>query len=112
MLKFISATSKRYYSNENHIRRFNVIKQKFELNHRLLPDTFIVICLDGVNFKNLCSVNSFLKPVDQRHINLMNICAQSLMNRHLNEIYFAYGFSDEFSFILKSSSELFQRNSR
>lgn len=111
MLNSLNVISKRFHSSESHIRRFNIIKDKFELNHRLLPDTFIVVCLDGVNFKQLCSANLFLKPVDQRHINLMNACAVSLMSKHSSDIVCAYGFSDEFSFVLKTDSELFKRNS-
>ncbi len=93
-------------------RKFNLIKEKFEVTNRLLPEAYIIVCLDGVNFKKFCTVNSFEKPVDIRNVKLMNSCAIRLMKRHCDDILCAYGFSDEFNFIIRPSSEILKRNSK
>lgn len=93
-------------------RKFESFKEKYELNSKLLHGAFIVICLDGVNFKKLCQINSFNKPVDQRNVNLMNSTALKLFKNFESNILCAYGFSDEFSFVLKPDSDLFKRNSK
>ncbi len=93
-------------------RKFNLVKEKFEVFNKLLPETYIIVCLDGVNFKKFCTVNSFEKPVDLRNVNLMNSCALKLMKQYSNDIVCAYGFSDEFNFILKPNSEILRRNSK
>ena len=93
-------------------RRFQEVKEKFEVNVSLIPEAYVLVNLDGVNFKKFCSLNSLLKPVDQRHVNLMNHCARNLMEHYQRDIVYAFGFSDEFNFILKTDSELYKRNSK
>ena len=68
--------------------------------------------MDGANFKKFTELNSFLKPIDQRNMNLMNSCAKQMFNVHKNDILCAYGFSDEFNFAIKKSSSLYDRKHR
>jgi tRNA(His) guanylyltransferase len=50
----------------------------------------------------------FLKPNDERALQLMNKCAECVMSE-FHEIVLAYGQSDEFSFVLRPSTTLFNR---
>ena len=93
-------------------RKFGLFKEKYELDSKLLHGAYIAVCLDGVNFKKFCQINSFNKPVDQRNVNLMNSCALKLLKYYETDVLCAYGFSDEFNFILKPNSVLFKRNSK
>ena len=86
------------------------LKKDFEINHKLMPDAYIWVHLDGVNFKRLTQVNRYNKPIDQRNVNLMNKCAKHIFDSYKNELVCAYGFSDEFSFVLNKKSNLFNRD--
>lgn len=51
--------------------RFEYVK-KFELDDSLLPDTWIVVRLDGRGFHKFSDVHGFEKPNDVRALYLMN----------------------------------------
>lgn len=98
--------------------RFEYVKQ-FEQNDKLLLGTWIVIRLDGRNFHRwghqtythvvltmpthdltICAdrfsnEHGFLKPNDERALQLMNKCAECVMFE-FHEIVLSYGQSDEF----------------
>jgi tRNA(His) 5'-end guanylyltransferase len=94
-------------------RRFGKeIKTLYELNQILMPETFIILRLDGKNFKNLTKYYQFLKPNDQTHVNLMNKCALEVFSQYHSDLMLAYGYSDEFSFAFYKETNLFNRNFR
>ena len=82
--------------------------KKFESNSQLLLNTFIVVRLDGHSFTRFTSQHSYQKPNDLRGLHLMNCCAQKTL-LEFDDVVFAYGQSDEYSFIFKKSSSLWAR---
>lgn len=92
-------------------QKFESFKRDFEIKLPvLIPETYIVIQLDGVNFSTFTTINKFHKPVDMRSIDLMNYCAMDLFKEKYSHTKFAYGFSDEYSFALELKSNIFNRN--
>ena len=87
--------------------RFEYVKQ-FETQDNLLPNTWIVIRIDGTSFGNFVNVHKYIKPVDSRGNNLMDRCAQETMKRY-GDLVLAYGHSDEYSFVLRRDSVLYSR---
>ncbi|RPB28691.1 tRNAHis guanylyltransferase [Terfezia boudieri ATCC MYA-4762] len=82
--------------------------KSFERPDNLLPNTWIVIRLDGRGFHKFSARHNFSKPNDPRAISLMNHSA-TLLLRDLPELLLAYGVSDEFSFLLSPQTTLFER---
>ncbi|KAF8416480.1 tRNA guanylyltransferase [Tirmania nivea] len=82
--------------------------KSFERPDSLLPNTWIVIRLDGRGFHNFSARHNFAKPNDARASSLMNYCA-ALLLRDLPDVVLAYGVSDEFSFLLPPHTALFER---
>ncbi|KAL8913267.1 MAG: hypothetical protein Q9171_001914 [Xanthocarpia ochracea] len=80
----------------------------FEQQPNLLPNTFLVVRIDGRGFHHLSSRYSFEKPNDQRALDLMNAAAIGVL-KELPDIAIAYGISDEYSFVFDRSSSLFDR---
>lgn len=111
----------------------------FEKDDSLLPNTYIVIRIDGRGFHrykviiykciNICyklyhikkkkhytiyrfsQQHEFDKPNDRRAIELMNHCAIEVM-KEIHDINIAYGQSDEYSFVISKSSNLYSRRAR
>ena len=86
--------------------RYEYVKL-FEKDDTLLPNTWIVIRLDGRGFhghplQNICSdysfsrAHGFAKPNDINALNLMNIAAKAVMKELSSDIVLAYGDSDEY----------------
>ncbi|KAM3376744.1 tRNA(His) guanylyltransferase 1 isoform X1 [Capsicum galapagoense] len=84
--------------------------RSFKFQSKLMLSTWIVIRVDGCHFHRFCEDNGFQKPNDEQALKLMNSCAISLVEM-CKDIIFAYGVSDEFSFVLKKDSLLYQRHS-
>lgn len=82
--------------------------KSFEVEDRLLPLTWIVIRIDGRSFHRFSDAHGFKKPNDLDALNLMNECAKSVME-DLADIVFAYGISDEYSFVIRKESNLYKR---
>ncbi|KAK3856071.1 hypothetical protein Pcinc_037570 [Petrolisthes cinctipes] len=80
----------------------------FEKNAPLLPETWIVVRVDGKGFHKFSERHDFRKPNDKRSLELMNRAAISVMNTH-TDIMMAYGQSDEYSFIIRKDSTLLPR---
>ena len=55
-----------------------------------------------------CELHEFTKPNDIRGIKLMNLAALSVVNS-FNEIFLAYGQSDEYSFAFKKDAKIYNR---
>ncbi|KAL8881042.1 MAG: hypothetical protein Q9198_001675, partial [Flavoplaca austrocitrina] len=67
----------------------------FEQHPGLLPNTFIVVRIDGRGFHHLSSRYDFEKPNDRRALDLMNAAATGIL-KELPDINLAYGISDEY----------------
>lgn len=88
--------------------RFEYVRQ-FETHDKLLPDCYIVIRIDGKKFHEFSKYYEFRKPNDERALKLMNASAKNVVLKYKNDIILAFGESDEYSFILKRDSTLFNR---
>ncbi|KAM7448358.1 tRNA-histidine guanylyltransferase 1-like [Porites harrisoni] len=82
--------------------------RKFEQNDQCLLNCWIVIRIDGRNFHRFSDAHGFEKPNDQRALQLMNRCAETVMNE-FKDIVIAYGQSDEYSLVFKRSTTQFSR---
>ncbi|KUJ24595.1 tRNAHis guanylyltransferase-like protein Thg1 [Mollisia scopiformis] len=82
----------------------------FEQPDLLLPNTWIVVRIDGRGFHKFSNKYAFEKPNDRRALDLMNAAAKAVMNE-LPDIVIAYGISDEYSFVFHKSCVLFERRS-
>jgi tRNA(His) guanylyltransferase len=80
----------------------------FERTNELLPNTYIMVRIDGRGFTSFTDVHGFEKPNDIRGIKLMSKAAKSVM-QDFSEIVIAYGDSDEFSFVFRRSASVFNR---
>lgn len=88
--------------------KFEYTKQ-FELDDRLLPQTWLVVRVDGNSFSRLTSEHGFAKPNDERGLRLMNRCAEAVMEALGDDLVCAFGHSDEFSFVVPPRSNLLRR---
>lgn len=82
--------------------------KNFELEDKILPNTWIVVRLDGKNFTRFCDTHGFEKPNDRRALELMNKCATAVMEEY-NDICVAYGQSDEYSFVFRKDTMFYNR---
>ncbi|POR38972.1 tRNA(His) guanylyltransferase [Tolypocladium paradoxum] len=80
----------------------------FEQTDALLPNTWIVVRVDGRAFTKMCAVYGFEKPNDRRALDLMNAAAKAVV-ADLPDITIGYGISDEYSFVFHKSCNLFER---
>ncbi|OBT96436.1 tRNA-His guanylyltransferase [Pseudogymnoascus verrucosus] len=84
--------------------------KSFEQPDLLLPNTWIVIRIDGRGFHKFSDKYAFKKPNDRRALDLMNAAAERVLIE-LPDVVVAYGISDEYSFVLHRSCTLFERRS-
>ncbi|KAJ5676799.1 tRNA(His) guanylyltransferase [Penicillium maclennaniae] len=87
--------------------KFEYVKD-FEQPDILLPNTWIVVRIDGRGFHKLSDHYEFIKPNDRRALDLMNAAAVEVM-KELPDLCIAYGVSDEFSFVFHPTCQLFER---
>lgn len=87
--------------------RFEYVKQ-FERENFLLPQTYIVIRVDGKGFHKFSETYEFEKPNDARALAVMNRTARTMMLQ-FPDVLLAYGDSDEYSFLLRKDCDLFER---
>lgn len=83
--------------------------KSFQFENRLMPSTWIVVRIDGCNFHGFSEEHEFEKPNDEPALKLMNSCAVAVL-KEFPDIVFAYGVSDEYSFVLKKDCQLHQRH--
>jgi len=81
----------------------------FEQNDSLLPQTWIVIQVDGRGFTRFSQAHAFKKPNDMQALFLMNDCAKAVLE-DISDVVFCYGVSDEYSFVLQRTCTLYQRH--
>ncbi|RKP03755.1 hypothetical protein CXG81DRAFT_29176 [Caulochytrium protostelioides] len=82
--------------------------KSFERDDRLLPNTWLVVRLDGQAFHQFSKAHQFAKPNDAAALDLMNACARSILQSY-QDIVLAYGESDEMSFLLPPHAQIFRR---
>ncbi|KAJ3415207.1 tRNA-histidine guanylyltransferase 1-like [Chytridiales sp. JEL 0842] len=87
--------------------KFEYVKT-FEQHNTLLPNTWIVVRVDGHSFHKFTAEHGFEKPNDIRALHLANSAAEHVMNE-MQDIVMAYGESDEFSFLFRKRSQLYKR---
>ncbi|KAJ5167230.1 tRNA(His) guanylyltransferase, partial [Penicillium canariense] len=89
------------------VQRYEYVKN-FEQPDVLLPNTWIVVRIDGRGFHKLSDHYAFVKPNDRRALDLMNAAAVEVM-KELPDLCIAYGVSDEYSFVFHPNCQLFER---
>ena len=62
-------------------------------------------------FCRFSDVHHFVKPNDERALNLMTRSAQCVMEEY-KDIVLSYGQSDEYSFVFKKNTSVFNRRGR
>uniref|UniRef100_A0A0E0HHB1 tRNA(His) guanylyltransferase n=1 Tax=Oryza nivara TaxID=4536 RepID=A0A0E0HHB1_ORYNI len=87
---------------------YEYVKREFELDSLLPPSNWIVVRIDGCHFHRFSKIHTFEKPNDERALRLMNACATSMLEK-FPDIVFAYGVSDEYSFVFREETEFYQR---
>ncbi|XP_011198234.2 probable tRNA(His) guanylyltransferase [Bactrocera dorsalis] len=87
--------------------RFEYVKN-YEQDDSVLPNVWIVIRLDGKGFHKFSKAHDFAKPNDVNALNLMNIAAVTVMEE-FRDVILAYGQSDEYSFIFRKETNVFNR---
>ncbi|CAE6431076.1 unnamed protein product [Rhizoctonia solani] len=87
--------------------RFQYVRS-FELPDPLLPNTHLVLRIDGHAFHKFSDAHGFQKPNDERALQLMDKAAQTVMEEY-PDIVLGFGESDEFSFLFKKSTKLYNR---
>ncbi|KAF8979777.1 hypothetical protein BGZ46_005064 [Entomortierella lignicola] len=87
--------------------KYEYVKE-FETDDRLLRNVYILVRVDGKGFHKFSAAHQFTKPNDVRALNLMNHAARSVMHE-LDDILLAFGESDEYSFLFRKSTDLYQR---
>jgi len=80
----------------------------FEQPDALLPSTYIVIRVDGHAFTKFTAEHGWAKPTDARGVCLMSAAALDVL-REWGDVVFAYGQSDEYSFLLPPRAGVFGR---
>ncbi|KAK5583596.1 hypothetical protein RB653_005194 [Dictyostelium firmibasis] len=84
--------------------------KSFEQPDILLQNVWIVVRIDGRSFHKFTTKHDYAKPNDDRGLSLMNRAALEVC-KEFPDIVIAFGESDEYSFVLKKSCNLFERRS-
>lgn len=87
--------------------RYEYVKN-FESDQTLLPNTWIVVRIDGRAFHKFSQQHEFTKPNDDRALNLMNRAAVAVM-QEFKDIVISFGESDEYSFVFRKDTLLYNR---
>lgn len=83
--------------------------RNFELPDPVLPNTYMVVRIDGKGFHRFSEQHGFAKPNDPNALELMNKAAFYVMESLRPDISLAFGESDEYSFLLRKSCTLYKR---
>ncbi|XP_060607701.1 probable tRNA(His) guanylyltransferase [Ruditapes philippinarum] len=87
--------------------KFEYVKQ-FETEDKLLPNCWIVVRIDGKGFHRFADMHNYIKPNDDRALDLMSKAAETVMEE-FKDIVLAYGQSDEYSFVFKKTTNVYNR---
>lgn len=80
----------------------------FEQETTCLKNCWIVVRVDGKNFHRFSDLHNFDKPNDIRALKLMAKAAACVFEE-FSDISLAFGHSDEFSFVFKKRTSVFNR---
>lgn len=84
--------------------------KSFEAQDEIMLPNIIVVRVSGRDFSRFSELHEFEKPYDQTALRLMNACAIKVMEE-FPDIALGYGFSDEYSFVFKRDTKIYQRRS-
>ncbi|CAL5085380.1 unnamed protein product [Urochloa decumbens] len=87
---------------------YEYVKREFEFDRRLPPSNWIVVRIDGCHFHRFSKLHAFEKPNDENALRLMDTCATAMLKK-FPDIVFAYGVSDEYSFVFREETEFYHR---
>ncbi|EPS63729.1 hypothetical protein M569_11055, partial [Genlisea aurea] len=101
-----------YFTDDLNKTHSEYIKS-FQYKSKLMPYTWIAIRIDGCHFhrqaaSRFSEIHGYEKPNDAAALRLMNSCAANVLES-FKDIVFAYGVSDEYSFVLRKESVFFGR---
>jgi len=82
--------------------------KEFESKDSITKCTHAIVRIDGHGFTKFCEHYKFTKPNDKNALDLMNMAAMETMKK-FDDILFAYGCSDEFSFYFSPETTLWDR---
>ncbi|CBQ67791.1 related to THG1-protein required for tRNA-His guanylylation at 5` end [Sporisorium reilianum SRZ2] len=88
--------------------RFAYVRN-FELPDSVIPETHLVVRIDGKGFHKFSKAHAFAKPNDAVALELMNEAARYVMSSLKGQVALAFGESDEYSFLLRKSTTLYSR---
>nr|CAG4642699.1 EOG090X0AR4 [Evadne anonyx] len=80
----------------------------FETEDRCLPNTWIVVRVDGKGFHKFSADHGYAKPNDERGLRLMSFAAKAVMEE-FKDICLSYGQSDEYSFVFRKECQAYSR---
>ena len=83
--------------------------RNFELPDSVIPDTYLVVRIDGKGFHKFSKAHAFAKPNDALALELMNEAGRYVMQSLKGQVALAFGESDEYSFLLRKSTTLYSR---
>ncbi|XKL65496.1 hypothetical protein PGB90_008916 [Kerria lacca] len=89
--------------------KFEYVKN-FERDDRCLPNSWIIVRVDGKSFGKFTEQHGFEKPNDKLGFDLMTRAAVNVMEE-LRDICLAYGHTDEYSFVFRKDTSCFNRRS-
>ena len=81
----------------------------FELDDRCLPNTWIVVRIDGKGFHRFTTEHGFEKPNDAAALSLMSRAARDVVDLFRPDLVLAYGQSDEYSFVFRRQTTVYRR---
>ncbi|CRH02978.1 tRNAHis guanylyltransferase, putative [Plasmodium relictum] len=87
--------------------KFSYVKL-YEEEKKILFNCYFVLRIDGCDFKKFIKVHEYSKPNDIGGLNLMNECAIEVLKK-FHEIDLCYGHSDEYSFLFRKSTKIWNR---
>ena len=82
--------------------------KNFEDNLQVLPQVYMVVRIDGRGFTKFCDLHEFEKPNDYKAVDVMNKAAEYVVSK-FEDVFLAYGQSDEYSFAFSKECQLFER---
>lgn len=83
--------------------------RNFELPDSVIPLVYLVVRIDGKGFHKFSAAHTFAKPNDALALELMNQAARHVVTSLKGHIALAFGESDEYSFLLRKSTTLYNR---
>ncbi|KAF6214388.1 hypothetical protein GE061_009128 [Apolygus lucorum] len=87
--------------------KFEYVKD-FEQEDKCLPNCWIVVRVDGKGFHKFTDLHNFEKPNDLRGLTLMSRAAADVF-QVFKDIVVGFGHSDEFSFVFKKNTNVYNR---